>query len=110
MPKRVPTLAPPLAQVVRRARAREYDARPDRKADKAFYDSAAWLRFRAYILTRRPLCERCQEDGHLTPARHVHHVKPRKDRPDLAFDEDNVQALCVPCHNRVEHESIAAGH
>lgn len=79
---------------------------PKKRAD-AFYKSARWLRFRLYILARNPLCadpfEYHNEDGVAVPATEVHHVKPRKAHPELAFDADNVQALCRSCHARITH-------
>lgn len=101
MPKRVPSI--PTSPVRdRRARARERHRRPERKADKAFYDSVAWKRFRHVQLSMHPLCERCASDGLIVQAEHVHHVEARKARPDMAYDLSNVQSLCVSCHMRLE--------
>ena len=76
-----------------------YERRPQRQADKDFYCSRPWRRVRDLKLRMNPLCESpdCTE-----VATHVHHVEPRKARPDLAYDLDNLQALCQPCHNRQE--------
>lgn len=41
-------------------------------------------------------CVECGARGRLE----VDHVKPIRDRPDLAYDLNNVQVLCVPCHAR----------
>src|SRR5690348_4732292 len=87
---------------VRKADRQQYEARPERKEDKSFYGSVAWLRFRNAILNERPLCERCQETGHMRAAEHVHHVRARKDAPHLALDASNVQCLCKPCHSSIE--------
>ena len=70
-----------------------------RQEDKNFYARAAWRRTRDAKLRVSPLCE---GDGCIARASHVHHVQPRKDRPDLAFDLENLRALCQPCHNREE--------
>lgn len=76
-------------------------ARP-RQDDKNFYSSTRWLNFRKRYLTRNPLCVDCLKKGRETLANHVHHVKPRKPHPDLAFAESNLEALCQPCHNAKE--------
>ena len=41
-------------------------------------------------------------DGRVVPADHVHHVKPLKDHPTLAFVESNCMSLCAACHNKIE--------
>lgn len=33
---------------------------------------------------------------------HTHHIKPRKERPDLIYDIDNGMTLCVDCHIKIE--------
>ncbi|MCM1022285.1 MAG: HNH endonuclease [Muribaculaceae bacterium] len=33
----------------------------------------------------------------------IHHIKPRVHYPDLEFDPDNIQALCLSCHQHL-HE------
>lgn len=38
----------------------------------------------------------------------VDHIKPVRDRPDLAFDLDNLQVLCGGCHGRKTR--VEAGH
>ncbi len=76
-----------------------YEERAGRKADKRFYASAAWIRLRDYKLQCDPLCQErdCRE-----VASHVHHVKPRKQFPELALDLDNLKSLCQSCHNKQE--------
>ncbi|MCY1281821.1 hypothetical protein D9M68_649490 [compost metagenome] len=72
-----------------------------RRADSdKFYDTAAWRRFRAHYLIMHPLCVDCEEAGVVEPAVVVDHVKPFKERPDLALDEANMRGLCRPCDNR----------
>lgn len=95
MPGRVGYLRPAHA---RDARA-SYERSEPRQEDKNFYSSARWRATRASVLRRSPLCEDCRRLGRLTPAEHVHHVLPRKDRPDLAYRPENLESLCQPCHN-----------
>lgn len=77
-----------------------YEARPDRKADKRFYASPRWRRFRLSYLRAHPFCADCEREGRHTLAEHVHHVVERKVDPDRAFDETNVKGLCEPCHSK----------
>lgn len=55
-------------------------------------------------LTASPLCERCQQEGRLTPATEVHHITPvergltKSEKERLAFDPLNLRALCHHCH------------
>lgn len=70
---------------------------------------------RASYLSLHPLCEACELKGCTTPATEVHHVVPIEskagrldDMHALAFDPDNIQALCKACHveaHRVLHSS-----
>lgn len=39
----------------------------------------------------------------------VDHIKPVKERPDLAFDIDNLRVLCRPCDNKRHSEKGKGG-
>lgn len=74
---------------------------PEGKADKAFYDSPAWRRLRAYKLSINPCCEECERQGSdAVAARHVDHVVSRREAPEREYDIGNLRSLCVPCHSR----------
>jgi 5-methylcytosine-specific restriction protein A len=51
-----------------------------------------------------PLCERCEKNGKVVQMQEVHHVIPfetgktAEEVDRLAFDWDNVESLCEPCH------------
>jgi 5-methylcytosine-specific restriction endonuclease McrA len=80
----------------------DYDRnRRDREAAR-FYQSAPWRNLRRLKLAQDPLCEPCREKARYVPAKQVHHRKPRRTHPDLALDIDNLQSVCIPCHNRLE--------
>lgn len=104
MPRKIATHRP-LPDSLGRAtfvrQRRLYDQTPERRMDKDFYKSPRWRRLRAAYLAEHPLCAKCDEEGRTTAARHVHHVKERKQFPELAFEWDNLQSLCVPCHSRI---------
>lgn len=67
-------------------------------------NSQRWLRLRRDLLTRHPLCQRCQAEGRLTPATEVHHIRPveeavgRAAKAALMYDPHNLRALCHNCH------------
>lgn len=76
----------------------QYDR--DRGDDRQFYSTARWRKLRRMKLRRNPMCE-VHPDGTAAVAVEVHHVIERKQRPDLAFDFENLQSLCKPCHSRI---------
>ncbi|RCS48509.1 HNH endonuclease signature motif containing protein [Bremerella cremea] len=77
-----------------------YEQSQQRKEDRAFYSSARWQRCRKRYIQQQPLCEcGCGE-----MATEVHHKIDRKERPDLAFDFDNLEAMTKPCHSRITRE------
>ncbi len=77
----------------RRQHNREYSSQRDK--DGQFYSGDRWPRFRKWYLSSHPTCVECGRGGKV-----VDHIKPRRDFPDLAYDEGNCQTLCVSCHNR----------
>jgi 5-methylcytosine-specific restriction protein A len=68
----------------------------------AFYHSKAWKRLsRAFLLSKNYICERCGR-----PAEIAHHkiylTAENMTDPDVALNPDNLEALCLDCHNQ-EH-------
>lgn len=63
------------------------------------YDSR-WRKARQMYLNRNPLCVMCREEGRLTPATVVDHIKPHRGDKTLFWDEDNWQSLCKQCHDK----------
>jgi 5-methylcytosine-specific restriction protein A len=110
MPSRVPTYRPRRFGTPGALTAgHHYERRADRQEDKDFYKSPVWRKLRALKLSMNPLCEDCSLRGRTTPAAHVHHVRDRKQHPALALDIENLQALCVGCHNRKRREHVDRG-
>lgn len=73
---------------------------------KGFYCSAAWLECRrAFISSKRGLCERCLEKGIYNAGVIVHHkihLTPLNiTDPKVALNWDNLQLLCRDCHAAV---------
>lgn len=73
-----------------------------------FYHSRAWQRARQMALTRdHYLCQVCYRQGRVTPARTVHHIVHIKDNWDKRLDLDNLETICLECHNQ-EHPEKGA--
>jgi 5-methylcytosine-specific restriction protein A len=77
---------------------REYN-RKHRPYQK-LYKTARWQRLRKRLLSEHPLCTLCKLQGRITPATVADHIIPHKGNLELFWDEDNLQALCKPCHDR----------
>ena len=80
--------------------------------DKAeIYNSREWKELRiAKLRSTNGLCEECMKEGIVTSARCVHHVVPietartKDEMKRLAFDINNLRALCFACHARIHKE------
>lgn len=77
------------------------------KESKAIYHTQTWRLVRAQALQRDGgLCRDCVDrvkagrGGKVRRATLVHHVIPVEERPDLAYDLDNLRSLCDICHNQ----------
>ncbi|HHT7172096.1 TPA: HNH endonuclease signature motif containing protein [Bacillus cereus] len=68
---------------------------------KHFYKSTAWKKCRAsYIATTLDgMCEHCKEEpGYIVD--HIVEITPGTiNNPDITLNHDNLQYLCLPCHN-----------
>ncbi len=84
----------------KREQRRTYEGSDERLADQRFYNSTRWKRARAVKLGREPLCEEHLKQKRTVVATQVHHKISRKERPDLAYDIDNLESLCVSCHSK----------
>lgn len=69
-----------------------------------FYTSPIWMKTRRAALKRaHGECQRCKARGKVVKADTVHHIRYLRDRPDLALDDDNLEALCAQCHYDEHH-------
>jgi 5-methylcytosine-specific restriction protein A len=77
---------------------------PALAAAQQIRNSARWQKVRARVLSRQPLCADPSgmhaASGRVTPAVEVDHIVGLRERPELAFDEANLQGLCTTCHAR----------
>ncbi|ALC52853.1 hypothetical protein ACN91_15070 [Bacillus cereus] len=68
---------------------------------KKFYKSTAWEKCRkSYIAkTLDGICEHCKEaTGYIVD--HIVEITPETiDNPDITLNHENLQYLCLPCHN-----------
>lgn len=79
-----------------------------------FYDWPEWERTREEVLRMDcQECQLCRARGRYRAAALVHHVKPLKDRPDLAlsvFDEATGErqllSVCRSCHEELHPERM----
>ncbi|MFS0783562.1 HNH endonuclease [Bacillus sp. 1P06AnD] len=83
----------------------------------SFYNSPEWKTLRKRIKQRDNYeCQECKRNGlvridtnaYSEKAKRkkielvVHHIKELEHHPELALDEDNLETVCVECHNK-EH-------
>lgn len=62
----------------------------------------AWKRIRDSYIAVHPLCECCQSDGKITPAKEVHHKLPVSQGGQ--HNKENLMSLCRSCHNKIHLE------
>ena len=70
-----------------------------------FYRSKQWRRTRELFLERNPWCEECMKANKYEPATLVHHRvhlnESNVDNPDISLSFDNLEAVCIDCHNKI---------
>lgn len=84
---------------------------------KKFYNGGPWKRRREEVKKRdNHECQECKRQGRLSIDTNeysesakrkkiqlvVHHIKELEYHPELALDIDNLETVCVDCHNK-EH-------
>jgi len=89
----------------------------NRQQKRKFYDSKEWKQLREEIKQRdNHECQECKRQGKVFLDTYeysesakrkkiklvVHHIKELEHHPDLALDIDNLETVCVDCHNK-EH-------
>lgn len=63
------------------------------------YGTVRWFRFRGWLLTQNPMCQKLTKGQPCrNPAHVVHHLISPRVRPDLFIDPPNTVCLCDHCH------------
>lgn len=85
----------------------------DAEERKKFYKSNAWQVTRQLVLERDNYeCVECRKNGKVFTDKHrpdkhkrldIDHIKSLEHHPHLAFELDNLQTLCIRCHNIKEN-------
>lgn len=82
-----------------------------RKERQLIYNTPEWKSLSKAFKMAHPLCQRCLEKGIVTPTAHIHHkvsfmtVDNELKRMELAYDWDNLEALCVECHTEIHNKN-----
>lgn len=72
------------------------------------YTSARWKKKRDKILRRDGYkCVCCKRYGKSVEAVIVHHIKEANAFPELAWEDSNLESVCMACHNRLHPEKGA---
>jgi 5-methylcytosine-specific restriction protein A len=75
---------------------------------QGIYNTPRWKKLRKLKLQNNSVCEKCWERGRVTPTAEIHHIVPFISDIDLAYDYDNLVALCVECHKEA-HKKLRDG-
>jgi len=85
----------------KKANNKTYDKTMRSKDRAKIYNSKKWKDVRVKALVRDELmCVMCRAKGIDAKAEEVDHILELQDRLDLAFELDNLQSLCKPCHSK----------
>ena len=68
-----------------------------------------WRKLRLAHLNAHPLCVMCGQEGRITAASVVDHIKAHKGNEALFWDTGNWQSLCAPHHNSVKQSEERTG-
>src|SRR5699024_6649021 len=88
---------------------------------KKFYGSLEWAYIRSQAMKRDNYeCQHCKAIGLVKVdskkiegerkevVLNVHHKKEIETHPELALELENLETLCVPCHNKVHDKGFKA--
>jgi hypothetical protein len=79
-----------------------------RNADEVMkvYHTKRWERFKMYMRSRNPLCQRILDNGKQCEqfSKILHHIISPRVRPDLMFDAANILCVCQAHHPSTEGE------
>ena len=79
---------------------------PELHRAKVIRSSSQWKKVRRFFLRRNPLCvdpfHVHKKMSEVVPAKEVHHMVALVNDVSVAFDPDNLMALCTGCHSKME--------
>ena len=102
----------PTIQKTRRKRngSRYSDPETKHAISQKIYNGTRWRNLRRSYLMEHPLCEMCLSEGITTPACEVHHIRhinvgnDELEMMDIAYDSNNLMALCSSCHDKIHNK------
>ena len=80
----------------------------NKTAYQGIYNTRRWKKLRELKFRNNPVCEECEKIGITRQTEEVHHRIPFDIGDlniELAYDYDNLIALCAECHHRI-HEKL----
>lgn len=70
----------------------------------SFYTSSVWRKKQKEILKKQHFeCQRCKKKGFVVRAVTVHHKEYLRKHPELALEDENLEAVCDKCHYDEHH-------
>lgn len=104
----MPTINKPKKKQVKQGRSKEASE---------IYNNSRWKKLRNAYLMQHPLCEECLrllDDGiidisEVQPTKEIHHINPiltgesRLEMEELAYDGNNLMALCQHHHHQLHN-------
>lgn len=97
-------------------KSKQLHLQPEVSVSQKIYNSQKWKKLRNAYIAEFPLCQSCLEKGIVTPADAVHHLRPflsgstQAEIEALAFDWENLMAVCSQCHKELHAELGGYGH
>jgi 5-methylcytosine-specific restriction endonuclease McrA len=77
------------------------------RAGRSLYSTERWKRVRFLAKKRDGFkCRECGASGQLE----VHHERPIRHAPELAFELSNLKTLCKACHARITKSEVGFGN
>jgi 5-methylcytosine-specific restriction enzyme A len=75
----------------------------------AWYKSRRWKKLRLKHLKKEPYCQCPHHKGKMVEGNVVDHIKPHKGDTRLFWDENNLQTLTKPCHDKFKQSEERGG-
>jgi len=73
------------------------------------YKTSRWQKLRRYVISRDyGMCQECKRRGIMTRGNIVHHIIEAREDITKFWDSNNLETICVECHNR-EHPERSGG-